>query len=161
MSISDSFPDMVIKNMRTNAMLHNCLQTNEGRQQLAQMLYFLCSFIRGHSHSHRMYTLRGGGITPKANVVREVARILNSRSVPNASKWERGSKNLKILRTSFVNGPLPDYSLPLRPAARAPSIRPMRIKGAVVSNWLSQEDHLQVRIAVAKSLQNLRGVKAC
>ena len=51
-------------------------------------------------------TGRGEGGSPKADIVREVARIHSYRSSQNSDKGEeRGSKNLKILRTSFMYGP--------------------------------------------------------
>ena len=46
----------------------------------------------------------GRGVGPKADIVREVAWIYYYRSRPNADKGE-GSKNPKILRTSFMYGP--------------------------------------------------------
>ena len=45
------------------------------------------------------------GVCPKADIVREVACIYFYRSGQNADKGGRGSKNPKILRTSFMYGP--------------------------------------------------------
>ena len=50
-------------------------------------------------------TKGGGGVSPKADIVREVAWIYSYRSSQNADKGGRGSKILNILRTSFMNGP--------------------------------------------------------
>ena len=45
------------------------------------------------------------GIIEKADRVREVAWILYYKSVPNADKEERGSKNPKILQMSLMRAP--------------------------------------------------------
>ena len=47
----------------------------------------------------------GGGVGPKADIVKEVAWIYSYRSSQNSDKGGRGSKNPKILRTSFMYGP--------------------------------------------------------
>ena len=47
----------------------------------------------------------GRGVGPKADIVREVAWIYSYRSSQNADKGGRGSKNSKILRSSFMYGP--------------------------------------------------------
>ena len=51
-------------------------------------------------------TGRGEGGSPKADIVREVAWIYSYSSSQNSDKGGRGSKNPKILRTSFMYGPL-------------------------------------------------------
>ena len=50
-------------------------------------------------------TKGGGGVSPKADIVREVAWIYSYRCSKNADKGGRGSKIPKILRTSFMYGP--------------------------------------------------------
>ena len=50
-------------------------------------------------------TKGGRGVSPKADIVREVAWIYCYRSSQNADKGGRGSKIPKILRTSFMYGP--------------------------------------------------------
>ena len=47
----------------------------------------------------------GGGGHGKAGKVSEVAGILWYKSVPNADKKGRGSKNLKNFRTSYKEAP--------------------------------------------------------
>ena len=57
-------------------------------------------------HPHMTSARRGEGGTPKGDKVTEVAFILYCKSVPNADKGRRGSKNPNSLWTSHVDGPL-------------------------------------------------------
>ena len=64
-------------------------------------------FFKGAIHKGRPHQEGGGVGSPKEDKVREVAWIYSYRSSQNADKGGRGSKNPKILRTSFKYGPFP------------------------------------------------------
>ena len=82
-------------------------------------------------------TKGGRGVSPKADIVREVAWIYFYRSSQNADKGGRGSKILNILRTSFMvpKGAFTKYiRAQLRNAFYSPQLTPIKKRPIIKSS---------------------------